>query len=234
MKKPILSVKNVFKSYQVGNQTINALNGVSLDIYEGDFVAIVGKSGSGKSTLMHIIGLLDTPTKGEVILNDKDVSKMDESQLAKVRNKAIGFVFQSFNLLPRASALENVMLPLHYSDTPKETWEEKALSMLRMVDLGERINNKSNELSGGQKQRVAIARALVNDPYIILADEPTGNLDSKTGQEIIKKFIDLSKEGRTIILVTHDNDLAKIAEKVFVLKDGEIVQNALWFIKNLF
>jgi len=234
MKKPILSVKNVYKSYQVGNQTINALNGVSLDIYEGDFVAIVGKSGSGKSTLMHIIGLLDTPTKGEVILNDKDVSKMDEAQLAKVRNKAIGFVFQSFNLLPRASALENVMLPLHYSDTPKENWEEKSLSMLRMVDLGERINNKSNELSGGQKQRVAIARALVNDPYIILADEPTGNLDSKTGQEIIKKFIELSKEGRTIILVTHDNDLAKIAEKVFVLKDGEIVQNALWFIKNLF
>lgn len=227
MKKPILSVKNVYKSYQVGNQTINALNGVSLDIYEGDFVAIVGKSGSGKSTLMHIIGLLDTPTKGEVILNDKDVSKMDEAQLAKVRNKAIGFVFQSFNLLPRASALENVMLPLHYSDTPKENWEEKSLSMLRMVDLGERINNKSNELSGGQKQRVAIARALVNDPYIILADEPTGNLDSKTGQEIIKKFIELSKEGRTIILVTHDNDLAKIAEKVFVLKDGEIVQNAL-------
>ena len=234
MKKPILSVKNVYKSYQVGDQTINALNGVSLDIYEGDFVAIVGKSGSGKSTLMHIIGLLDTPTKGEVVLNSTDVSKMDEAQLAKVRNKAIGFVFQSFNLLPRASALENVMLPLQYSNTPKETWEEKSLNMLKMVDLGERINNKSNELSGGQKQRVAIARALVNDPYIILADEPTGNLDSKTGQEIIKKFIELSKEGRTIILVTHDNDLAKIAEKVFVLKDGEIVQNAIWFIKNIF
>jgi putative ABC transport system ATP-binding protein len=227
MKKPILSVKNVYKSYQVGDQTINALNGVSLDIYEGDFVAIVGKSGSGKSTLMHIIGLLDTPTKGEVVLNSTDVSKMDEAQLAKVRNKAIGFVFQSFNLLPRASALENVMLPLQYSNTPKENWEEKSLNMLKMVDLGERINNKSNELSGGQKQRVAIARALVNDPYIILADEPTGNLDSKTGQEIIKKFIELSKEGRTIILVTHDNDLAKIAEKVFVLKDGEIVQNAI-------
>ena len=234
MKKPILSVKNVYKSYQVGDQTINALNGVSLDIYEGDFVAIVGKSGSGKSTLMHIIGLLDTPTKGEVVLNSTDVSKMDEAQLAKVRNKAIGFVFQSFNLLPRASALENVMLPLQYSNTPKENWEEKSLNMLKMVDLGERINNKSNELSGGQKQRVAIARALVNDPYIILADEPTGNLDSKTGQEIIKKFIELSKEGRTIILVTHDNDLAKIAEKVFVLKDGEIVQNAIWFIKNIF
>ena len=234
MKKPILSVKNVYKSYQVGDQTINALNGVSLDIYEGDFVAIVGKSGSGKSTLMHIIGLLDTPTKGEVVLNSTDVSKMDEAQLAKVRNKAIGFVFQSFNLLPRASALENVMLPLQYSNTPKETWEEKSLNMLKMVDLGERINNNSNELSGGQKQRVAIARALVNDPYIILADEPTGNLDSKTGQEIIKKFIELSKEGRTIILVTHDNDLAKIAEKVFVLKDGEIVQNAIWLIKNIF
>lgn len=225
MKKPILIVKNVYKSYQVGSQTIIALNNVSLDIYEGDFVAIVGKSGSGKSTLMHIIGLLDTPTKGEVILNGVDISKMNEAQLAKVRNKAIGFVFQSFNLLPRASALENVMLPLQYSDSPKETWQDKSLNMLKMVDLSERINNKSNELSGGQKQRVAIARALVNDPYIILADEPTGNLDSKTGQEIIKKFIDLSKEGRTIILVTHDNDLAKIAEKVFVLKDGEIVQN---------
>lgn len=225
MRKPVLSIRNVYKSYKVGDQVINALNGVSLDIFEGDFVAIVGKSGSGKSTLMHIIGLLDSPSRGDVILNDVNVSKMDESELAKIRNKQIGFVFQSFNLLSRATALENVILPLQYSNTPKDEWDKKAMQMLEMVELTERINNKSNELSGGQKQRVAIARALVNNPSIILADEPTGNLDSRTGQEIVKKFIELNDQGKTIVLVTHDNDLAKIAKKVFVIKDGEMVGN---------
>ena len=222
--EPILSLKNINKSYQIGGQKIEALKNVSIDIHPGDFISIVGKSGSGKSTLMHIIGLLDTPTSGQVILNGKDVSKYPEEHLAKVRNSEIGFVFQAFNLLSRATTLENVMLPLQYSSTPKKSWERKAMEMLKLVDLQERVNNKSNELSGGQRQRVAIARALVNDPSIILADEPTGNLDSKTGSEIIKKFIELNKLGKTIILVTHDNDLAKIADKVFVIKDGEFVK----------
>lgn len=224
MKLPILSIKNVYKTYNVGNQKINALNGVSLDIYQGDFVAIVGKSGSGKSTLMHIIGLLDTPTSGDVVINGTNVSKMDEPSLAKIRNKEIGFVFQSFNLLSRATALENVILPLQYSEISKDKWENMALEMLSMVDLKERVSNRSNELSGGQKQRVAIARALVTNPAIVLADEPTGNLDSRTGKEIVKKFIELNESGRTIVLVTHDNDLAKIAKKIFVLSDGEIVK----------
>jgi len=223
MKTPILSIKNIFKSYKIGEQVIKALNGVSLDIYEGDLVAIVGKSGSGKSTLMHIIGLLDSPSYGDVFLNGKNVSKLKESELAIVRNKEIGFVFQAFNLLSRATAIENVTLPLTYSKVPKKDWEKKALEMLEIVDLVERKNNKSNELSGGQKQRVAIARALVNNPSIILADEPTGNLDSKTGAEIVKKFLELNKQGKTIVIVTHDEDLAKIAKKQFILKDGEVV-----------
>ena len=172
---------------------------------------------------MHILGLLDSPTSGEVILNGKNVSKYPEEHLAKVRNQEIGFVFQAFNLLSRATTLENVLLPLQYSNVPKKDWEKRAFEMLKLVDLTERVNNKSNELSGGQRQRVAIARALVNDPAVILADEPTGNLDSKTGQEIIKKFIELSKLGKTIILVTHDSELAKVADEIFVIKDGEIV-----------
>jgi putative ABC transport system ATP-binding protein len=224
-KDVVLSLKNVSKVYQVGDQKIYALKSVSFDIHRGDFISIVGKSGSGKSTLMHIIGLLDSPTTGEVILNGKNVSKHEEKYLAKVRNEEIGFVFQAFNLLSRASALENVMLPLSYSNIPKKDWLKKSEEMLDLVDLRERMNNKSNELSGGQKQRVAIARALVNNPSIILADEPTGNLDSKTGQEIIKKFIELNKLGKTIILVTHDNDLAKIANEIFTIKDGEIVSH---------
>ena len=224
--KPILSLKNVSKTYKVGDQTIYALKNVSFDIHPGDFISIVGKSGSGKSTLMHILGLLDSPTSGEVILNGKNVSKYPEEHLAKVRNQEIGFVFQAFNLLSRATTLENVLLPLQYSNVPKKDWEKRAFEMLKLVDLTERVNNKSNELSGGQRQRVAIARALVNDPAVILADEPTGNLDSKTGQEIIKKFIELSKLGKTIILVTHDSELAKVADEIFVIKDGEIVS---WF-----
>lgn len=227
--KPILSLKNVSKTYKVGGQTISALKNISFDIHPGDFISIVGKSGSGKSTLMHIIGLLDSPTSGEVILNGKNVSKHAEEYLAKIRNEEIGFVFQAFNLLSRATTYENVMLPLQYSKVHKSKWNQKVMEMLKLVDLSERVNNKSNELSGGQRQRVAIARALVNDPSIILADEPTGNLDSKTGQEIIKKFIELNKLGKTVIIVTHDMELAQVADEIFVIKDGEL-QRDNWFI----
>lgn len=219
----ILKAVNVTKSYDMGATRIEALKGISIDIQKGEFVAIVGKSGSGKSTLMHIMGLLDTPTSGEVILNGINTKGMNQKALAKTRNSEIGFVFQSFNLLQRTSVLENVMLPLKYSTVPSSEWRGKVMEMIKLVGLEDRINNKSNELSGGQKQRVAIARALVNDPAIILADEPTGNLDSKTGEEIEKKFIDLNNEGKTIILVTHDDDLAKIAKRQIILRDGYVI-----------
>jgi len=224
MKTPVIQTKNVTKIYKLGDNEIGALKGVTIDIYEGEFVAIVGKSGSGKSTLMHLIGLLDTPTGGEVLVKGKNVTQFKEKELARIRNKEIGFVFQSFNLLRRTSALENVMLPLKYSDVPKSEWKKRATELLELVELGDRLNNKSNELSGGQRQRVAIARALVNTPSIILADEPTGNLDSKTGDEIIELFKSLNKKGTTIILVTHDSDLAKIAKRQIVLKDGLLVK----------
>ena len=223
MSQPVLQVENVKKIYTIGGNEIEALKGVSLKINKGDYTAIVGKSGSGKSTLMHIIGLLDTPTLGKVILNGDDVSKLPESKLAQIRNKEIGFVFQAFNLLQRTTALDNVILPLKYSNVPKNKWESLAKEKLELVGLGERMYNRSNELSGGQKQRVAIARALINDPSIILADEPTWNLDSKTGTEIIKMFEELHKQGKTIILVTHDDDLAAKAKKQIVLKDGLVV-----------
>ncbi|HXK52689.1 MAG TPA: ABC transporter ATP-binding protein, partial [bacterium] len=188
MRKKVLVAKDLVKLYKVGTSEIRAVNGVSLEIDEGEFIAIVGKSGSGKSTLMHMIGLLDTPTSGQIILNGSDVSFLKDNELAKIRNREIGFVFQSFNLLPRTSSIDNVMLPLKYSNIDKSTWRQKAEDMLRLVELSDRKDNKSNELSGGQKQRVAIARALVTDPSIILADEPTGNLDSKTGVEIVELF----------------------------------------------
>ncbi len=219
----ILKAVNVIKSYDMGATRIEALKGISIDIQKGEFVAIVGKSGSGKSTLMHIMGLLDTPSSGEVILNGINTKGMDQKSLAKTRNSEIGFVFQSFNLLQRTSVFDNVMLPLKYSTVPSSKWKAKVMEMIKLVGLEDRINNKSNELSGGQKQRVAIARALVNDPAIILADEPTGNLDSKTGEEIEKKFIDLNNEGKTIILVTHDEDLAKIAKRQIILRDGYVI-----------
>jgi putative ABC transport system ATP-binding protein len=222
MSNSILKVENVKKIYQIGDTTIEALKGVSLNINKGDYTAIIGKSGSGKSTLMHIIGLLDSPTSGKIILNGQDVSQLPESKLAQIRNKEIGFVFQAFNLLQRTSALDNVILPLKYSDVPKAKWESLAKEKLELVGLKERMNNKSNELSGGQKQRVAIARSLINDPSIILADEPTGNLDSKTGSEIIKMFEELHKQGKTIILVTHDDELAAKAKNQITLKDGLI------------
>lgn len=224
MQDIILKTTAVTKEYEVGQDKIKALCNVSIDIVKGEFVAIVGKSGSGKSTLMHIIGLLDTPTSGEVILNGTNTKGMKEKQLAQVRNNEIGFVFQSFNLLQRTTALDNVILPLKYSTVPAKLWEPKALEMLKLVGLENRINNKSNELSGGQKQRVAIARALVNDPAIVLADEPTGNLDSKNGEAIIKLFLELNARGKTIVLVTHDDDLAKIAPRRITLKDGEVVK----------
>lgn len=198
MRKKVLVAKDLVKLYKVGTSEIRAVNGVSLEIDEGEFIAIVGKSGSGKSTLMHMIGLLDTPTSGQIILNGSDVSFLKDNELAKIRNREIGFVFQSFNLLPRTSSIDNVMLPLKYSNIDKSTWRQKAEDMLRLVELSDRKDNKSNELSGGQKQRVAIARALVTDPSIILADEPTGNLDSKTGVEIVELFKKLNKQGKPL------------------------------------
>lgn len=223
MAKKLLEAKNLVKSYVLGDTTIKAVDDVSLEINEGDFVAIVGKSGSGKSTLMHLIGLLDTPDSGMLMLNGVDTHKMKDKQLARVRNREIGFVFQSFNLLARTSALDNVILPLKYGPFPKDTWEKRAKDVLGLVDLSDRLTNKSNELSGGQKQRVAIARALVTEPSIILADEPTGNLDSKTGDEIQNLFIELNRQGKTIVIVTHDEDLAKIARRQIVLRDGKII-----------
>lgn len=223
-KNPVIQTKDVKKIYKVGDVEIKALNGVDINIFEGDFLSIVGKSGSGKSTLMHLIGLLDTPTSGKVYLKGKDVSTYTEKDLAQERNKNIGFVFQQFNLLEKANTLENVMLPLQYSTYPRSKREAKAKEMLGLVGLEERINNKSNELSGGQKQRVAIARALVNDPSIILADEPTGNLDSKTGAEIENLFKKLNKFGKTVVIVTHDNDLAKITKRKIVISDGVVVK----------
>lgn len=219
----VLKVVDLVKTYEIGGTKINAVDGISLEINEGDFVSIVGKSGSGKSTLMHLIGLLDTPTSGKILLKNTEVSKLSDTQLARIRNSEIGFVFQSFNLLARTTALENVMLPLKYSKVPKYEWEKRATDMLRIVELLDRKNNKSNELSGGQKQRVAIARALVTEPSIILADEPTGNLDSKTGDDITNLFKQLNSEGKTIVLVTHDDELAKITPKKFVIRDGRLV-----------
>ena len=220
---PVLQAKNLCKGYEVGDEIITAVCNINLTINKGDFIAITGKSGSGKSTLMHILGLLDTPTSGELILNGKNTKGMSEKELAQVRNTDIGFVFQAFNLLQRTTVLENVMLPLIYSKIPNSEHEKKALEVIELVGLTHRLKNKSNELSGGERQRVAIARALVNNPSLILADEPTGNLDSKMGEEIEKILINLNNEGRTLILVTHDDDLAKIAKRQVILKDGAIL-----------
>lgn len=219
----LLKAENLSKTYQIGDINIKALIEINLQISKGEFISIVGKSGSGKSTLMHILGLLDTPSSGKLYLNDQDVSSLSQINLARIRNREVGFVFQQFNLLPRVSCIENVMLPLQYSDTPKKEWKNKAIDELIKVGLKDRLYNKSNELSGGQKQRVAIARALVTKPSVIFADEPTGNLDTKTGEEIEKLLTELNEEGKTIVLVTHDEDLASIANRRITLKDGEIV-----------
>ena len=221
--KVILELKNVTKTYITGINSFNALDNVSLKIHEGEFVSITGPSGSGKSTLMHIIGLLDNPTSGEVLLNGKDIAKFKEQQLAQIRNVTLGFVFQQFNLLAKTSSLENVLLPLLYSDVPKRDRQQIGINLLKKVNLEDKMNNTPAQLSGGQQQRVAIARALVNNPQIILADEPTGNLDSKSGIEVMKFFHQLNeKEGRTIVFVTHDMNLAKQAQRTIIIKDGQI------------
>ncbi len=222
--QPVLVAENLVKTYDMGKVQIKALKGVNVSINKGDFLSIVGKSGSGKSTLMHLLGLLDTPTEGKIFLLGKDITKYSGNELARLRNKEIGFVFQSYNLLSRATALENVMLPLKYSQVPEKEWLPRAKELLIKMGLKDRMQNKSNELSGGQKQRVAIARALVNEPSIVLADEPTGNLDSKTGAEIEQLLIQLNSEGKTIVLVTHDEDLAKITPKRITLLDGLVAQ----------
>jgi putative ABC transport system ATP-binding protein len=218
----IIHLENLKKNYYLGKQVIEVLKGISLDIFKNEYVALMGPSGSGKSTLMNILGCLDTPTSGTYILNGKDVSRMPDNDLAEVRNQEIGFVFQQFNLLPRLTAAENVALPLIYAGVPKKQRMEKALQVLEKVSLADRSHHKPNEMSGGQNQRVAIARALVNDPSIILADEPTGNLDSKTSYEIMDIFGKIHDGGNTVILVTHEEDIAKYAHRIVRLRDGII------------
>jgi len=222
MAEEIISLSNIAKHYKVGTEIVKALRSISLTIYKNEYVALMGPSGSGKSTLMNILGCLDTPTTGTYILNKKDVSKQDDNALAEVRNKEIGFVFQTFNLLPRSTALENVMLPLIYAGMNKADRIVKGEKTLKDVKLADRMTHKPNELSGGQRQRVAVARALVNDPSIILADEPTGNLDSKTSVEIMGLFEEIHRKGNTIIVVTHEEDIARHAHRIIRLIDGEV------------
>ena len=222
---PLIRLQKISRRYQMGAETIHALREVSLEIQRGEYVAIMGPSGSGKSTLMNLIGCLDTPTGGEYVLNGIHVSQMDDNRLAEVRNKEIGFIFQTFNLLPRSDALRNVELPLIYSGMPSEERREVALQALSNVGLADRIHHRPNELSGGQRQRVAVARALVNRPSILLADEPTGNLDSKTGAEILALFGELSRQGLTIIVVTHEEDVAKHARRILRIRDGLIASD---------
>lgn len=223
----IIKTDKISRIYQMGSETIHALRSVTISINKGEYVAFMGPSGSGKSTLMNIIGCLDTPTSGTYILNGNDVSNMTDNELAEVRNKEIGFVFQTFNLLPRNSSLENVAMPLIYAGYNKTRRTERALEVLTSVGLGDRAKHKPNELSGGQRQRVAIARALVNNPSIILADEPTGNLDTKTSYEIMELFENLHAKGNTIIMVTHEEDIAKYAHRIVRLRDGLIESDEL-------
>ncbi|MBD0284077.1 MAG: ABC transporter ATP-binding protein [Bacteroidota bacterium] len=218
----MIHLENIRKNYYLGKQVIEVLKGITLDILKNEYVALMGPSGSGKSTLMNILGCLDSPTAGIYILNGQDVSKMEDNDLAGVRNKEIGFVFQQFNLLPRLTAVENVALPLVYAGMPKKKRMEKALQVLEKVSLADRSHHRPNEMSGGQNQRVAIARALVNDPSIILADEPTGNLDSKTSEEIMEIFGNIHASGNTVVLVTHEEDIATHAHRIIRLRDGII------------
>lgn len=218
----IISLNNINKLYTIGSEKVHALNNLNVEILKNEYVALMGPSGSGKSTLMNILGCLDTASSGTYILNNQDVSSLDDNQLAEIRNKEIGFVFQSFNLLPRLSALENVALPLIYAGYSKKDRLEKAMEVLQAVNLGDRVMHKPNELSGGQRQRVAVARALVNSPSIILADEPTGNLDSKTSHEIMALFAKIHENGNTVILVTHEEDIAAHAHRIIKLRDGVV------------
>ena len=222
MSNKVIELKSIVKNYKVGTQIVRALRSVSLSIETGDYVAIMGASGSGKSTLMNLIGCLDTPTSGQYFLNGEDVSQLSDDKLAEIRNSEIGFVFQVFNLLPRNTALENVMLPLVYSGIRKNERKQKAEQTLVDVGLEDRMTHRPNELSGGQRQRVAIARALVNKPSLLLADEPTGNLDSKISEEIMKLFAEIHKKGNTMIVVTHEEDIARHAHRIIRLKDGEV------------
>jgi putative ABC transport system ATP-binding protein len=221
--KILIELKDVWKTYNMGESKVDALSGVSFKIQKGEFVAITGASGSGKSTLMHLVGCLDKPSQGAIFLEEHNISTLSESRLAEIRGRKIGFIFQQFNLIPTLSAIENVMLPIEFQDTLNDKTKERAKKLLEQVGLKDRMNHRPTELSGGQAQRVAIVRSLANDPEVILADEPTGNLDSKTGQYIMDFLCDLhEKEGKTIIMVTHDIDLVKFAKRVIKLKDGKI------------
>src|ERR1051325_9749706 len=223
----VIRTYDLWKTYIMGDQEINAVSGVDIEIHRGEYVAIMGPSGSGKSTLMNLIGCLDTPTRGEYYINGRLVSSMTDDELARIRNKEIGFVFQTFNLLPRATSLHNVELPLIYSGMPASERIQRAKKALKQVDLERRMDHKPNELSGGQRQRVAIARALVNDPSILLADEPTGNLDTATGNEIMALFERLHQEGNTIVLVTHEHDIAMHAHRIIFVRDGKVAKDEL-------
>jgi putative ABC transport system ATP-binding protein len=220
----IIEVRNLGKTYEVGSEKIYALKNINFAIERGEFIAIMGQSGSGKSTLMNLLGCLDTPSEGKYFINGKEVSSLSEDELAHIRNKEIGFIFQVFHLLPRSTALHNVELPLIYSGIKKLERLDIARKALQSVELSDRMTHKPNELSGGQRQRVAIARALVNNPSLILADEPTGNLDSRTGEEIVAVFKNLHRQGHTIIMVTHNQELANLTQRIFYLKDGEIIR----------
>jgi len=230
---PVIAIKNVSKRFQMDGVCITALKNINLNINKGEYVAITGTSGSGKSTLMNLIGCLDKPTKGDVYIDGKKASDLSSNQLAEIRNKKIGFVFQSFNLLARTSALDNVQMPLIYAGIPGRERKRMATNLLGKVGLSKRLDHQPNQLSGGQQQRVAIARALVNNPQIIMADEPTGNLDSKSGRDIMKILADLYKQKRTIVLVTHDIHLAKEAQRQIILKDGEIIKDTTEVKHNL-
>ncbi|TXD81715.1 ABC transporter ATP-binding protein [Subsaximicrobium wynnwilliamsii] len=216
----VIEIRNIIRDFQLGQETVHVLKGINLDIKTGEYVAIMGPSGSGKSTLMNLLGCLDTPTSGSYILNGKDVSQMSDDDLADIRNTEIGFVFQTFNLLPRTTALDNVALPMVYAGKSKAQRIERATEVLKNVGLADRMDHKPNQLSGGQRQRVALGRALVNNPSIILADEPTGNLDSKTGDEIMKLFDEIHQAGNTVIMVTHEEEIASNAKRIIRLRDG--------------
>jgi putative ABC transport system ATP-binding protein len=222
-----IEVQNLTKTYQVGSEKIEALKNINFVVQRGEFIAIMGQSGSGKSTLMNLLGCLDTPSEGKYFINNQEVSSLSEDELAYIRNKEIGFIFQVFHLLPRSTALHNVELPLIYSGIKKNVRLDIAQKALQSVELADRMAHRPNELSGGQRQRVAIARALVNNPSLILADEPTGNLDSKTGAEIVKIFENMHRRGNTIIMVTHNQELANLTQRIFYLKDGEIIKEEI-------